>query len=52
MVGVPEHDWVKIREDFLRNQKDQDDTQQEVEEDPIIAEAIKLVGNDLIEIKD
>lgn len=52
MVGVPEHDWVKIREDFLRNQKDQDDTQQDVEEDPIIAEAIKLVGNDLIEIKD
>jgi DNA polymerase-3 subunit gamma/tau len=51
MVGVPEQDWVKIREDFLREQKDQDD-QQEGEEDPLIAEARKLVGNELIEIKD
>jgi DNA polymerase-3 subunit gamma/tau len=52
MVGVPEHDWVKIREDFLRDQKDDDDHQQEGEEDPLIAEARKLVGNDLIEIQD
>lgn len=51
MVGVPEQDWVKIREDFLREQKDQDD-QQEGEEDPLIAEARRLVGNELIEIKD
>ncbi|MGM0878815.1 MAG: DNA polymerase III subunit gamma/tau [Bacillota bacterium] len=52
MVGVPEQDWVKIREDFLRDQKDEDDDQQEGEEDPLIAEARKLVGNELIEIKD
>jgi DNA polymerase III subunit gamma/tau len=52
MVGVPEQDWVKIREAFLRDQKDEDHPQQEDEEDPLIAEARKLVGNDLIEIKD
>ena len=52
MVGVPEQDWVKIREGFLRDQKDEDHQQQENEEDPLIAEARKLVGNDLIEIKD
>jgi DNA polymerase-3 subunit gamma/tau len=52
MVGVPEQDWVKIREGFLRDQKDEDHQQQGNEEDPLIAEARKLVGNDLIEIKD
>ncbi|WP_299095565.1 DNA polymerase III subunit gamma/tau [uncultured Metabacillus sp.] len=52
MVGVPEHDWVKIREEFLRDHKDENVNQQEEEEDPLIAEARKLVGNDLIEIKE
>jgi len=52
MVGVPEHDWVKIRKEFLKDQKDEDQTQQNGEEDPLIAEARKLVGNELIEIKD
>jgi DNA polymerase-3 subunit gamma/tau len=52
MVGVPEQDWVKIREDFLRDQKDDNDTQNADEEDPFIAEARKLVGNELIEIKE
>ncbi len=52
MVGVPEHDWVKIRKEFLKDQKDDDQNQQNGEEDPIIAEARKLVGNELIEIKD
>lgn len=54
MVGVPEHDWGKIRKEFLRDQKDDttEHKQQGSEEDPLIAEAMKLVGNDLIEIKD
>lgn len=52
MVGVPEQDWVKIREEFLKDQKDDNDTNQEQEEDPLVAEARKLVGNELIEIKD
>ncbi|MBM7694785.1 DNA polymerase-3 subunit gamma/tau [Peribacillus deserti] len=51
MVGVPEDQWVKIREDFLSLQSnDMPDTKQE--EDPFIAEARKLVGDELLEIKD
>ncbi|MBM7606751.1 DNA polymerase-3 subunit gamma/tau [Metabacillus crassostreae] len=52
MVGVPEPDWVKIRKEFLQDHKDDDNNQQSGEEDPLIAEAMKLVGNELIEIKD
>ncbi|WP_209125773.1 DNA polymerase III subunit gamma/tau [Alkalihalobacillus sp. BA299] len=39
--------WDKIKEDFLKEQRG--DTSQP-EEDPIVDEAIKLVGSDLIEI--
>lgn len=52
MVGVPEQEWVKIREEFLQNQKQSNDGEEEVAEDPLIAEAKKLVGLELIEIKD
>ncbi|MGD6819148.1 DNA polymerase III subunit gamma/tau [Metabacillus sp. 84] len=52
MVGVPERDWVKIREEFIRDQKDEDSDANEEEEDPFIAEAKKLAGPDFIEIKD
>jgi len=53
MIGVPEKEWGKIREDYLRNQRSDDAHQQEHEdEDPLIAEAKKLVGTDLIEIKE
>ncbi|MCD7036728.1 DNA polymerase III subunit gamma/tau [Metabacillus sp. GX 13764] len=51
MVGVPEQDWVKIREEFIQGQRD-DDSNEQKEEDPLIAEAKKLVGDELIEIKD
>lgn len=54
IVGVPDREWVKIREDFLRNQRNHelDRQAQEDQEDPLIAEAKKLVGTDLMEIKD
>jgi DNA polymerase III subunit gamma/tau len=53
MIGVPEDEWGKIREEFLREQRhtDQDSVKQE-EEDPLIAEAMKIVGTELIEIKE
>ncbi|WP_078543231.1 DNA polymerase III subunit gamma/tau [Litchfieldia alkalitelluris] len=53
MIGVPEDEWGKIREGFLREQRhtDQDESNQN-EEDPLIAEAMKLVGSELIEIKE
>ncbi|PMC33699.1 DNA polymerase III subunit gamma/tau [Bacillus sp. UMB0899] len=52
MVGVPEQDWGKIRKEFLKDQKEEDQPEQSGEEDPLIAEARKLVGNELIEIKE
>ncbi|MDM5296622.1 DNA polymerase III subunit gamma/tau [Bacillus pumilus] len=55
LVGVPDAQWGKIREEFLRDHQpdEQEDGQTtSAEEDPLIAEAKKLVGTDLIEIKD
>lgn len=49
LVGVPDEEWFNIRENFIRNQKG--DTPK-VEEDPIIVEAKKLFGEDLVEIKE
>ncbi|MFB1097125.1 DNA polymerase III subunit gamma/tau [Terribacillus sp. JSM ZJ617] len=53
VIPIPEANWTELREDFLKNQK-QDDSSGDgkQEEDPIIAEARKLVGDDLLEIKD
>ncbi|MGE6632415.1 DNA polymerase III subunit gamma/tau [Bacillus sp. NPDC077027] len=55
LVGVPESQWGKIREEFLKDhQSDEnaDGGESSDGEDPLIAEAKKLVGSDLIEIKD
>ncbi|MFD2680019.1 DNA polymerase III subunit gamma/tau [Bacillus seohaeanensis] len=54
VVGVPEDQWLSIREDFIRNNTSEsgESADQQGEEDPIISEAKKLVGVDLIEIKD
>ncbi|MBD8071527.1 DNA polymerase III subunit gamma/tau [Bacillus sp. PS06] len=53
MIGVPEDEWGNIREEFLREQRhtNQDNAKEE-EEDPLIAEAMKIVGTELIEIKE
>ncbi|MBO1004752.1 DNA polymerase III subunit gamma/tau [Pseudogracilibacillus auburnensis] len=50
-VGVPEDQWLKIREEFLQNQKLDGDENEQSEEDPVVSEALKLVGPDLIEVK-
>ncbi|MED3649566.1 DNA polymerase III subunit gamma/tau [Heyndrickxia sporothermodurans] len=52
MIGVPEDQWNSIRESFIQSQKTSSKEQDETAEDPFIAEAKKLVGMDLIEIKD
>lgn len=53
MAGVPENQWHYIREEFISSQHadglEETDSQ---EEDPFIAEARKLVGDDLLEIKE
>lgn len=51
MYGITLEEWEVIKEEFIRQQKN--DSDEEVpEEDPLIAEAKKLFGSDLIEIKD
>lgn len=55
IVTVPEIQWLKIREDFVKNYRDQDSKKSELaqpEDDPVVSEALKLFGDDLIEIKD
>lgn len=53
LEGVPESQWQQVREEFLSMQDSPDEESDEPrEEDPIIAEARKLVGDELLEIKD
>lgn len=53
-VGIPEDQWQKVREDFVKTQRhsDPDDAAMPEAEDPIVSEAVKLFGADLIEIID
>lgn len=51
MNAITVEEWETVKEEFIRRQKN--DSNDEVpEEDPLIAEAKKLFGSDLIEIKD
>lgn len=52
MVGVPEAQWNDIRENFIHNQKDISKEDDETSEDPLISEAQKLFGTELVEIKE
>ncbi|KAB2328185.1 DNA polymerase III subunit gamma/tau [Cytobacillus depressus] len=53
MVGIPDEQWQKVREDFLQNQQDGDAGEERSNaEEPLIAEAKKLFGDDLVEIVD
>jgi DNA polymerase-3 subunit gamma/tau len=49
MVAVPEEEWSKIREEFIRGKGAK---QEQEEEDLLIAEAKRLFGEELIEIKE
>jgi DNA polymerase III subunit gamma/tau len=52
MAGVPESQWQQLREEFISTQQlDSSEETDKQEEDPFIAEARKLVGDDLLEIK-
>ncbi|MGD6805239.1 DNA polymerase III subunit gamma/tau [Rossellomorea aquimaris] len=53
-IGIPEDQWQSVREDFIKHQRtdDPDSAAGEEAEDPLIAEARKLVGEDLIEIRE
>ncbi|OAH55113.1 MULTISPECIES: DNA polymerase III subunit gamma/tau [Bacillaceae] len=59
---VPEESWLEIRRSFLKKQKEDgvyilpvdspNSDVQEEEEDPLVSEALKLVGEKFLEIKD
>ncbi|MEI4804516.1 DNA polymerase III subunit gamma/tau [Bacillus sp. NPDC077411] len=51
MIAIPKSEWGKIREGFLQNEGD---PSEEVEKpkDPLVEEAVKIVGEQLIEIKE
>ncbi|OQP03948.1 DNA polymerase III subunit gamma/tau [Geobacillus sp. 46C-IIa] len=49
MVAIPEEEWGKIREEFIRNKEAK---AEKSEEEPLIAEAKRLFGEGLIEIKE
>jgi DNA polymerase-3 subunit gamma/tau len=52
-LGVPEEQWHNIRESFLMNQRRESPAgNQATSEDPLIAEAKKLFGEELVEIKE
>ncbi|MHC0039604.1 DNA polymerase III subunit gamma/tau [Pseudoneobacillus sp. C159] len=53
IIGVPEEQWLSIRENFIQEQQHGEEHKQDPQlEDPIIAEAKKLFGAELIEIKE
>jgi DNA polymerase III subunit gamma/tau len=53
IVGVPEEQWQSIRESFIHEQQnDPEQTNEQQVEDPFVAEAKKLFGSELVEIKD
>lgn len=52
VVGVPENQWLEIRESFLEQHRDLIKDQGKVETDPLVEEAIKLFGEEILEIRD
>ncbi|MCK7604994.1 DNA polymerase III subunit gamma/tau [Geobacillus stearothermophilus] len=49
MIAIPEEEWGKIRGEFIRSKEAKAEKSQE---DPLIAEAKRLFGEELIEIKE
>lgn len=58
-IGIPEDQWAEVRENFLQSHGGTADSEEDVNsearkpaEDLFVSEATKLVGEDLLEIKD
>jgi DNA polymerase III subunit gamma/tau len=54
MLSILDPEWKKLKADFIKEQQQGQPSseEQEKKEDPLISEAIKLVGDELIEIKE
>lgn len=51
IIPVPEQNWLEIREQYIQNQE-QTNPQEKQEEQPVVTEAQKLFGEDIVEILD
>ncbi|WP_239253641.1 DNA polymerase III subunit gamma/tau [Listeria ilorinensis] len=59
-IGIPENQWLEVRESFLQSHDMQSEGDDEAgtpksapkQEDTFVSEAMKLVGEDLLEIKE
>ncbi|WP_100011769.1 DNA polymerase III subunit gamma/tau [Lentibacillus sediminis] len=51
IIPIPEQAWTEVRSDYLNNQEQQAATT-EPQQDPLVDEARKLVGDDLLEVHD
>src|SRR5690625_4219841 len=51
IIPVPEQNWLEIREQYLQNQE-QTNPQEQQAEQPVVTEAQKLFGEDIVEIED
>ncbi|WP_186576833.1 DNA polymerase III subunit gamma/tau [Aquibacillus kalidii] len=55
IIPIPNNDWQELREEFIRKQKSQEDDEESKDsqqDDPLVAEARKLVGDELLEIRE
>lgn len=53
IVGVPENQWINIRQSFLSQHQDLvKEAGEKKQDDPLIEEAKKLVGEELLEVKE
>lgn len=51
MLTVPEKEWEKLKTVYIQKQRGEPTKDEKDEEDPLVAEAKKLFGDELIEIK-
>lgn len=52
IIPIPEEEWQRVRAEYIKNQAVKNGTEKQHEEDPIVEEARKLVGDELIHIHD
>jgi len=52
IIGIPEDQWLEIRNEFLSQHRDQLKEQEQTNTDPFIDLAKQLVGEELLEIKE
>ncbi|WP_062350928.1 DNA polymerase III subunit gamma/tau [Bacillus kwashiorkori] len=52
VIGVPEEQWMEIRSSFISQHRQQIKEEDKQPNDPLIEEAKRLVGEELLEIKD